>query len=53
MDKEEIKRQINTLKLLIRNVSENETIRQSKYYEEMIDKYLDELNDLLNELEKE
>lgn len=52
MEKEEIKKQIETLKSIIKGISENKTIRNSPMYQPMLDKYLDELDALLKKLKK-
>lgn len=49
--KEEIKKQIATLKSIIKGISENEAIKNSPKYEQMLNKYLDELSKLLKQLE--
>lgn len=52
MEKEEIKKQIETLKSIIKGISENETIKNSPMYQTMLDKYLDELDELLKKLKE-
>jgi hypothetical protein len=48
--KSEIRKQIETLKNMIKGISENETIRNSPMYQPILDKYLDELSELLKKL---
>lgn len=52
MMKEEIKKQIATLKSIIKGINENEAIKNSPAYQQLLDKYLDELNKLLKKLEE-
>ena len=52
MVKEEIKKQIETPKSIIKGISENEAIKNSPAYQHLLDKYLDELNKLLKQLEE-
>lgn len=47
----EIEKQIESLKRIIKAISENETIKSSPEYQKLLDHYLDELNKLLKELE--
>jgi hypothetical protein len=37
---------------MIKGISENETIKKSKWYQPMLDKYLDELDELLKKLKE-
>lgn len=52
MEKEEIRKQIKTLKSIIKGISENEVIKNSPMYQQLLDKYLDELNKLLKKLKE-
>jgi len=52
MMKEEIKKQVETLKSIIKGISKNEAIKNSPAYRQLLDKYLDELNKLLKQLEE-
>jgi uncharacterized protein YlaN (UPF0358 family) len=52
MEKEEIRKQVETLKHMIKGISENETIKNSPMYQQLLDKYLDELNELLKKLKE-
>ena len=52
MEKEEIEKQIETLKNMIKGVSEKEEIRNSPMYPQLLDKFLDELQELTNKLKE-
>lgn len=51
-EKEEIKKQIATLKMIIEGITEREEFKNSPEYQKLVDKYLDEISRLLKKLEE-
>lgn len=49
---EEIKKQIASLKMIIEGITEKEEFKNSPEYQKLVDKYLDEMNRLLKQLEE-
>lgn len=52
MKKEEIKKQIETLKMIIEGITEKEEFNNLPEYQKLVDKYLDEMNRLLKKIEE-
>lgn len=51
-EKEEIQKQVETLKRMIKGITESKEIKSSPVYQQLLDKYLDEMTRLLKKLEE-